>query len=201
MIPALLRRFSGYDQCQVRLFPLLLASLMLYGCRSPSTTPAPENTHGTLVTVNCDSNPALINQVAQRLINVQRNNARMCGWRFSGSAGPVKYNPLLHQAATEYSGRMARLRFFSHHDPDGNTHRQRLDAVGYNWQISGENLAKGHNDLLDVIEAWINSPSHCSTLMAEGFRDFGIACAVDTEHPQVSQTQTYWTLLLASRRY
>jgi uncharacterized protein YkwD len=51
----------------------------------------------------------------------------------------------------------------------------RISQTGYDWGRVAENIAYGQTNLRQVIEGWMESPSHCINIMNPDFRDLGVA--------------------------
>jgi uncharacterized protein YkwD len=49
-----------------------------------------------------------------------------------------------------------------------------MKKQGYNWSYYGENLAEGFYRIPDVLTGWLDSPSHCKTLMNPYYIHIGI---------------------------
>lgn len=145
------------------------------GATTPST--------GTGVAGNNIDREALL-----KLVNGLRAKGCNCGGVQMPPVGPVTWNGLLEKAAYDFSVEMKTKNFFSHTSPSGSTPGSRLDAVGYNWNTYGENIAQGYMDEQSVILGWINSPGHCKNIMNGNFRDMGIGKAGN-----------YWTMDLGRR--
>lgn len=111
---------------------------------------------------------------------------------------PLRWNPLLAQAAARHSGAMARTRLFDHVGPDGTTVRERVSATGYRWQLIGENLAAGHADLDEAVAGWMASRSHCAALLDARYTEFGLA-RIESDSPNDAYG-VYWTLVLGRPR-
>lgn len=111
---------------------------------------------------------------------------------------PLRWNPLLGEAATRHGVAMARTRLFDHVGTDGSTVRERVDAAGYRWQVIGENLAAGHPSLEDAVVGWLRSRTHCAALLDPRFTEFGLA-RTETASPSDAYG-TYWTLVLGQPR-
>jgi len=108
-------------------------------------------------------------------INDLRSNGCKCGNAYMMPAQPVQWDHTLHQVSKEYARYLYRNNRFSHETKDGKTLGDRLDAIGYRWLRIGENLGKGYHDFYDVLEAWLDSPSHCKMLMDPEVTDFGMS--------------------------
>jgi hypothetical protein len=111
---------------------------------------------------------------------------------------PLRWNPLLAQAAARHAGAMARTRLFDHVGPDGTTVRERVSATGYRWQLIGENLAAGHVDLDEAVAGWMSSHSHCAALLDPRYTEFGLA-RIESDSPNDAYG-VYWTLVLGRPR-
>jgi uncharacterized protein YkwD len=133
---------------------------------------------------------------ALALINAARNIPRRCGTTSYPAVPAVAWNALLEQAAQKHSDDMATRNFFSHTGSDGSAPWQRLTAAGYNWRSMGENIAAGYTSIDAVVAGWLKSPGHCANIMKSGFREIGLARAVNPG----SRYGTYWTLDLATPR-
>src|SRR5690606_34626201 len=66
--------------------------------------------------------------------------------------------------------------YFAHQDPDGNYVWPKIVAAGYSpYTALGENLAMDFTSAGDVINAWMNSPTHRANIVNEKFEDQGLA--------------------------
>ena len=93
---------------------------------------------------------------------------------------PLTLEPRLCDLAREHALDMVAHRFFGHASSDGSTPFERMDRVGYEYRVAGENL------VLDVDEAaahqmlW-RSNSHRENMLEPKFARVGIAAiATDT---------------------
>jgi len=87
---------------------------------------------------------------------------------------PVKENQKLNQIAYLRAKDMFSKNYFSHSSPEGTSPWYWFKEEGYNYQIAGENLAIGFLDSEEVIEGWLNSPSHKRNLLNPKFKEMGI---------------------------
>jgi len=80
--------------------------------------------------------------------------------------------------------------FFSHENPDGIRSQGRIKATGYgviNAQecrcsykvFLGENLAKGQTTIEQVIDEWMNSPTHRDAMLSKDYDDVGVGLIDD----------------------
>lgn len=97
--------------------------------------------------------------------------------RSGGSLGRVTRNPLLDQAATLKAEHMAANGYFSHYSPDGISPWYWFNQVGYSFIHAGENLAVHFTDSEDIVDAWMQSPSHRANIMNTQFTEIGIGVA------------------------
>jgi cytochrome c oxidase subunit IV len=65
--------------------------------------------------------------------------------------------------------------YFAHSSPTGITPWYWFKNVGYSYKAAGENLAVGFIDSKEVVDAWIDSPSHRANLFSSNFQEIGIA--------------------------
>ena len=84
-------------------------------------------------------------------------------------------NSTLNQAAYEKARDMLSSDYFSHWSPAGTSPWYWFKKAGYSYKLAGENLAIGFLDSEEVVNAWLNSPSHRENLLNSNFREIGIA--------------------------
>lgn len=84
--------------------------------------------------------------------------------RHANGCGQLAVDRELTLASVRQSFYMARTGLFSHVWRDGTTFVARSRAAGYS-QPSGENIAWGYRNAAEVIEAWMDSPSHRSNML------------------------------------
>ncbi len=108
-------------------------------------------------------------------INETRTGGCRCGADEAPAVPALKWNEQLAKAARRHVSDMASNRLYSHTGSDGSTIGMRAREAGYQWALVGENIAHGLISPREVVLAWINSPSHCKTLMAPEFTEMGLA--------------------------
>lgn len=128
---------------------------------------------------------AEVSRLVLALTNQARAHGRTCGWRHFPPAPPLSLAPALTRAARMHSLDMAAHDFFSHTGSDGSTPGQRATRAGYRWSMMGENIASGVATPRAVVAGWLASPHHCANIMTAGFRQMGVAFAVDRTNPRV----------------
>lgn len=110
-------------------------------------------------------------------VNTLRSEGRTCGSTFFPPAPPLAWDTRMEQAAVKHSADMAANRHYGHTGTDGSSAGDRLTQAGYRWAMWGENIAKGFGSTARVMEAWVESPSHCENLMNPRFTHMGAAVA------------------------
>lgn len=129
-------------------------------------------------------------------VNSARALARFCGDSYQAPAAPVAWHCELELAAQAHSEDMARHNFFSHTGSDGLRIAARVGATQYDWGQVGENIAAGYNSAAKVVQAWLDSPSHCQTMMSPRYHDMGVYVAL----PSGADYADYWTMVMAKAR-
>jgi uncharacterized protein YkwD len=132
-------------------------------------------------------------------VNAFRAQPRECGSRGSFPAVPaLTWRCELQSAALAHSMDMADNNFFSHTGSDGQSAGDRITNAGYSWSAWGENIAAGIplSGVSAVMQAWIDSPGHCSNLMGANFTNFGAAKYSNTS----SLYDVYWTQVFGRPR-
>ncbi len=93
---------------------------------------------------------------------------------------PVVRNPVLDAAATLKAEHMAKNGYFSHYSPEGVSPWHWFKEVGYTYAFAGENLAVHFTDSHEVVEAWLDSPSHRANIVNSQYQEIGIGTAKGT---------------------
>jgi len=108
-------------------------------------------------------------------VNKIRQKGCYCGRRFMEPVGTVTWNPKLHKSALDHANDMHQNNFFTHYSKEGLNIGDRLEKVGYNWMVAGENLGEGQKSFDEVLNDWLESYSHCKMLMHPKVTEMGIA--------------------------
>lgn len=93
------------------------------------------------------------------LINEQRTNRGL---------PTLSASPKLDRAAQGWTTAMVDHEEFAHAN-----FTARIDAVHYDWQVAGENIATGYISPHEVVDAWMASPDHCRNILDPSFRNVG----------------------------
>ena len=98
----------------------------------------------------------------------------------------------LCSVAAEYACRMIEGDFFAHVDPQTeSTPGSRVTASGYEFYAVGENLAAGQETVTDVVQQWMESPTHRANILDDTWRATGIAVRTGGEYG------VYWVQIFA----
>jgi len=108
---------------------------------------------------------------------------------------PLTVNQTLQQVAQDYSTTLAFGDFFSHTGLDGRLPWDRALDAGYNYQVIGENIAAGQLTPQQVVNEWLDSPSHRDNILNASFREIGIGYFVLENDTGDVNFNRYWTQL------
>lgn len=97
--------------------------------------------------------------------------------RAAGALGSVRRSAILDRAATLKAQDMATKQYFSHNSPSGVTPWYWFGQAGYTFVHAGENLAIHFTDSGDVVEAWMESPTHRANIMNGNYTEIGVGTA------------------------
>lgn len=114
----------------------------------------------------------LYGEILRTVLTEETNNNRL-----AGNVSTLKINSLLNEAAQEKANDMAQKSYFSHTSPEGIAPWYWIDKVGYQYIYAGENLAINFSDSKDVVDAWMDSPSHRSNILNGNFTEMGFGVA------------------------
>ncbi len=91
--------------------------------------------------------------------------------------GDLIRNEVLDRAAQLKAENMAQNSYFAHYAPDGTSPWHWFDMAGYNYIHAGENLAVHFTDSDEVVDAWMNSPSHRDNILNGNYTEIGVGTA------------------------
>ena len=94
--------------------------------------------------------------------------------RVKNGLSPLKTNAELNFAADKYAEEMSKRRVLSHTGPDGSKAWDRAEAVGYEAQMMGENIAAGQRTPEQVVKGWMDSPGHRANILRSQYTDIGV---------------------------
>lgn len=97
--------------------------------------------------------------------------------RVEASVPALTRNSLLDEAASRKARHMADGEYFSHYSPSGLSPWYWFKEAGYQYEHAGENLAIHFTDSDEVIEAWMDSPTHRENILNHKYTEIGIGTA------------------------
>lgn len=115
------------------------------------------------------------------------------GFRAANGLAPLALVPTVTAVAQAHAEDLARREVLTHGSGPNNsdTAANRLEAAGYAWGFSAENVAFGQRNLQEVMAAWDGSVGHRETMLAEMATHYGFGGARNHIGP-------YWVLVLAA---
>ncbi len=96
------------------------------------------------------------------------------------NAAPLRRNTTLDAAAKLKAEHMAKNEYFAHYSPDGVSPWHWFNQSGYVFAHAGENLAIHFTDSSEVVEAWMDSPSHRANIVNAQYTEIGVGTAKGT---------------------
>jgi len=107
------------------------------------------------------------------LVNQRRAAGATCGAMTFAPAPALTFDERLRCAARRHSKDMAVKGFFDHVGSDGSTFGERILSAGYAFTMAAENIAAGPATAAAVVDAWMNSTSHCPNIMDPKLTNLG----------------------------
>lgn len=95
---------------------------------------------------------------------------------------PLQWDERAARAAYEHAWDMHLRGFFAHVNPDGEDYEDRLARHVESFEVSRENLARGHGSPEAVVEGWMASPDHRANILYPGWTHVGIAVHTGSSH-------------------
>ena len=102
------------------------------------------------------------------------------GEREDQTLGILTRNTTLDEAASLKAQHMADGEYFSHYSPEGVSPWYWFGEVSYNFVHAGENLAIHFTDSSEVVDAWMDSPTHRANILSGNYTEIGVGTAVGT---------------------
>ena len=90
---------------------------------------------------------------------------------------PLVRNTVLDKAAQLKADDMAKNGYFAHYSPTGVSPWHWFNEAGYSYVHAGENLAVHFTDSKEVVEAWMQSPTHRANIVNQNYREIGVGTA------------------------
>ena len=96
------------------------------------------------------------------------------------NAPDLRRNSTLDEAARLKAEHMAENQYFSHYSPAGVSPWHWFNEAGYSYAHAGENLAIHFTDSSEVVEAWMDSPTHRANIVNANYTEIGVGTARGT---------------------
>jgi|GEM_PF-581239 len=95
--------------------------------------------------------------------------------RTNNGLAPLSLNTALDNAALAKANDMMTDDYWAHIAPDGTTPWFFITNAGYSYSVAGENLAKGFNTSIGVVDGWMASQTHRDNVLNSSYKDVGYA--------------------------
>lgn len=112
-------------------------------------------------------------------VNDLRQKGCKCGRKTYPAAPKLTWDAQLESSAASHAVDMFKNKYFEHNSLNGKNYSDRIEAAGYHWKSSGENIANGQVNVTDVFNDWKKSTSHCENMMNKDFQNMGAAQVKD----------------------
>ena len=109
-------------------------------------------------------------------------------------------NSQLQQAAQVHSENMASQDFFGHNGLDGTLPWDRGLAADYDYRFYGENIAAGQQTPEEVVQGWVNSPSHLANILNPADTEIGVGYLFLANDRGDVNFNHYWAQEFGTRR-
>jgi len=117
----------------------------------------------------------LVSAILPAVIVTETNKERV-----SESLGVLHRSAVLDAAAQMKANDMAKNQYFAHYSPTGVSPWYWFDQANYNFVHAGENLAIHFTDSGEIVDAWMDSPTHRANIMNGNYVEIGIGTAEGT---------------------
>jgi uncharacterized protein YkwD len=94
--------------------------------------------------------------------------------RIEAGLSPLTLDNTLLQVARYKSNHMIQHNYFDHTTSQGTNWTNWLNAIGYRYTTTGENIAYNNYDSVKLFEQWWNSPGHKANMMNASYTKVGI---------------------------
>ncbi len=95
--------------------------------------------------------------------------------RVNNGLPELSYNTQLASAAAGKAQDMFAKGYWAHFGPNGESPWTFILGSGYSYDTAGENLAKNYVTSGEVVDAWMDSPTHRENILKSSYRDVGFA--------------------------
>lgn len=121
--------------------------------------------------------PSLADKILGFATNIDVNQVLIAtnDKRTSMGLGPLQINEKLNQAALAKAQHMFGEQYWAHSAPDGTQPWTFIKNADYVYKYAGENLARDFDTTNEMVEAWMNSPTHKENIINPNFTEIGLA--------------------------
>ncbi len=158
-----------------RIIGLFVVTCVLFSCAEDEPSPSFESFFEEAEIEDFSDQMSDLEHETLALINAFRAEINDCGGEITESTEPLFWHPNLDAAAEAHGQDMFDRNVLSHVGSDGSTLGDRLVVAEYEAIAFGENVAKGPRTPAEVIQAFKDSPAHCSVMASPHFRQVGIS--------------------------
>jgi len=95
--------------------------------------------------------------------------------RANAGLQPLTLNEKLNAAAAAKAANMFQNNYWAHFGPHGESPWDFIKQANYQYEYAGENLAKNFLFSQNVVDAWMNSPTHRENMLRKEYTDVGYA--------------------------
>ena len=88
---------------------------------------------------------------------------------------PLTLNSQLSAAALAKAQDMFDNQYWAHTSPEGKQPWDFIKAANYKYKVAGENLARDFYHTSDMVQAWMNSPTHKDNIVNAQYEQIGVA--------------------------
>lgn len=110
-----------------------------------------------------------VDKIADEIIILSNEEREKLG------ASELYESEVLNNAANNKLNDMFSKNYWDHIGPNGETAWEFIAKEGYQYEVAGENLARGFSNPNDVMKAWMNSPTHKENIINTRFQEIGLA--------------------------
>ncbi|AOR23858.1 CAP domain-containing protein [Clostridium taeniosporum] len=111
--------------------------------------------------------------------------------RVQAGLQPLTMDNTLLKVARYKSNHMIQYNYFDHTNPDGTKWTNWLQAIGYKYNTTGENIAYNTYDPVELFNQWWNSKGHRDNMMNPAYNKVGIGVIYDKDNNKYMGTQTF----------
>ncbi len=127
--------------------------------------------------VSTQASETNIEQITVNTIFQLTNSARN-----QHSITPLAFNAELSKAAQAKATYILENNSFAHNASDGSSFSTWVKQTDYDYVRVAENLAINYDNPQDVLDAWLNSPTHRRNVLNPLYNDIGLAVLKGTYH-------------------